>query len=158
MALLSYDAIHLGEKDLQYVAEFLNEVSQRHKLPFISANVYKYGTEELVTKQYLIKQKGNLKIGIFGVTTKSGARHLVKPSTGFEVRDPVAAAQKSVNELRQKCDVVIALAHLGLNGAKELEQKVNGIDIIISWHDTPRTQKPDRLGTTYLIQMGIEAT
>jgi len=154
MALLSYDAINLGEKDLQYGAEFLNEVSKKHQLPFISANVYKYGTEELFTKPYLIKQKGNLKIGIFGVTTKSGARHLVKPSTGFEVRDPVAGAQKSVDELRQKCDVVIALAHLGLNGAKELAQKVNGIDIIISGHDTQRTQKPAQIGKTVVMQMG----
>jgi len=154
MALLNYDAINLGEKDLQYGAEFLGAIGKMHKLPFISANVYKYGTEELFVKPYLIKQKGNLKIGIFGVTTQSGARHLVKPSTGFEVRDPMAAAQKSVTKLRQKCDVVIALAHLGLNGAKELAQKVSGIDIIISGHDTQRTQEPVRIGKTVVMQTG----
>ena len=154
MALLNYDAINLGEKDLQYGSEFLSEIRKMHKLPFVSANVYKYGTEELFAEPYLIKQKGNLKIGIFGVTTQSGARHLVKPSTGFEVRDPMAAAQKSVNVLRQKCDVVIALAHLGLNGAKELAQKVSGIDIIISGHDTQRTQKPAQIGKTVVMQTG----
>jgi hypothetical protein len=154
MALLNYDAINLGEKDLQYGSEFLNEIGKMHKLPFVSANVYKYGTEELFAEPYLIKQKGNLKIGIFGVTTQSGARHLVKPSTGFEVKDPMAAAQKSVNELRQKCDVVIALAHLGLNGAKELAKKVSGIDIIISGHDTQRTQKPAQIGKTVVMQTG----
>jgi len=154
MALLNYDAINLGEKDLQYGSEFLSEMGKMHKLPFVSANVYKYGTEELFAQPYLIKQKGNLKIGIFGVTTQSGARHLVKPATGFEVKDPMPAAQKSVNELRQKCDVVIALAHLGLNGAKELAQKVSGIDIIISGHDTQRTQKPAQIGKTVVMQTG----
>ena len=154
MALLNYDAINLGEKDLQYGSEFLSKMVKMHKLPFVSANVYKYGTEELFAVPYLIKQKGNLKIGIFGVTTQSGARHLVKPSTGFEVKDPMAAAQKSVNELRQRCDVVIALAHLGLNGAKELAKKVSGIDIIISGHDTQRTQKPAQIGKTVVMQTG----
>jgi len=154
MALLNYDAINLGEKDLQYGTEFLNEINKMHKLPFISANVYKYGTEELFAKPYLIKKKGNLKIGIFGVTSQIGARHLVKPSTGFEVKDPIAAAQKSVNELRKKCDVVIALAHLGLNGAKELAKKVSGIDIIIGGHDTQMTQKPAQIGKTVVMQTG----
>ncbi len=154
MSLLNYDAINLGEKDLQYGAEFLNETGKMHKLPFISANVYNYGTNELFTKPYLIKKKGNLKIGIFGVISQSSAHHLVKPSTGFEVKDPMVAAEKSVNELRPKCDVVIALAHLGLNGAKELAQKVSGIDIIISGHETQMTQKPAQIGKTVVMQTG----
>ncbi len=61
MALLNYDAINLGEKDLQYGVEFLSEISKMHKLPFISANVYKYGTEELFAKPYLVTEKTILK-------------------------------------------------------------------------------------------------
>ncbi|MFQ5864853.1 MAG: multiheme c-type cytochrome [bacterium] len=156
MSLLKYDAINLAEKDLQYGREFLEDLRKEYQLPFISANVHYSGTKKLFAKPYVIKKLGGVKIGIFGVTKAEGMQRFVSPETGFEISDPFLAAQASVEKLRKKCDVVIALSHLGLNGSRELAKKVQGIDIIISGHQGKHLRQPEQIGNTVIMQTGSQ--
>lgn len=68
VSLLKYDAINLAEKELQYGRDFLSKMQTSYNLPFVSANVYDSKTDKLFAKPYVIKQAGELKFGIFGVT------------------------------------------------------------------------------------------
>jgi hypothetical protein len=156
MALLNYDAINLGEKDLQYGREFLSEMQSAYRLPFVSANVYDLETGKLFARPYVIKQAGGLKFGIFGVALAQGLETTVPRETGFQLKDPLTAAAAVAAELRKKCDVVIALAHLGLNGAQELAQTVAGIDFIISGHNASQTHLPQKIGDTAIMQPGYQ--
>ncbi|RMF61801.1 MAG: hypothetical protein D6743_13085 [Calditrichaeota bacterium] len=157
MGLLHYDAINLGEKDLQYGIEYLTEKQKAYHLPFISANVYRAGTEELFAKPYVIVKKHGVKVGIFGVTTNSRiVRVLVPASTGFEIRDPIEAAKRAVAELKKKCDVVVALSHLGAQGSKKLAIEVPGIDVIISGHGRNILRRPVHIGDAVIMQAGAQ--
>ncbi len=153
MAMLEYDAINLAEKDLQYGREFLRNLQEEHDLPFVSANVYDRATNELFAPAFLIKHVNGKKVGIFGVTLAQGVQRLVDPDV-FEVRDPLAAAEQVVQTLEQECDVIVALAHLGLKGALELAEKVPGIDIVISGHHGTHVRQPHRIGNTVIMQPG----
>lgn len=157
MALLKYDAINLGEKDLQYGRDFLEQARRELDLPFISANVYTHGTDETFVNPYLIKEINGVKIGIFGVTLSSLlAKTLVPPETGLEIRDPIPVAKALVPELRDKCDVVVALSHLSLKGSRELAEQVEGIDIIVSGHDRTIMREPTMVGNTIIMQPGAQ--
>lgn len=156
MSLLKYDAINLAERDLQYGAEFLKKMKNKYRLAFISANVYYSGTKKLFAQPYIIKKRGGLKIGIFGVTDPEEFENFVKTETEFEISDPILAAQATVDYLRRECDVVIGLAHLALPGARNLARKVSGIDIIISGHDGMLISKPERIGKSVLMQPGFQ--
>jgi 2',3'-cyclic-nucleotide 2'-phosphodiesterase (5'-nucleotidase family) len=156
MSLLKYDAINLAERDLQYGTEFLKNMKNKYDLPFVSANVYYSGTKKLFAKPYIIRERGGLKIGIFGVTDPEEFKDFVKTETGLEISDPISAAQATVDYLRRESDVVIGLIHLALYGARDLAKQVSGIDIIISGHDGMLVSKPERIGKSVLMQPGFQ--
>lgn len=154
MAMMGYDAINLAEKDLQYGAEFLQSAQKEHKLPFISANIYDKSSGKLFAKPYVVKEINGFKVGIFGIETDAANPRLVH--FGFEAKDPVAAAKEMVEKLGQKCDVVVALAHIGLTKAKELAGQVKGIDFIVSGYRWDKTYSPVMVGETVIMQSGTQ--
>lgn len=154
MSILDYDALNLADKDLQYGKAFLEQMQKQYHLPFISANVYHRGSDELFVKPYVIKQVGGLKIGIFGVAMPLFPEKMA--NLGFEIRDPTEAARRMVAELSKPCDVVIALSHLGLPSSKKLAAEVNGLDFVISGHHRSLSTKPDRIGETVVMQAGAQ--
>ncbi len=156
MSLLKYDAINLAERDLQYGTKFFEKMQATYHLPFVSANVYYSGSDKLFAKPYIIKKIGDVRFGIFGVTLIQGYENMITPETGFTVKDPIVAARSVVADLRKQCDVVIALAHLGLYGASDLAKNVAGIDFIIGGHHGSQTHSPQQIGTTYFMQAGSQ--
>ena len=73
---LDYDAVALGNHEFNYGLEYLDNVMQAAQYPHLSANTYKYGTNEHYVKPYVILDKqiltdtGNykdIKIGVIGV-------------------------------------------------------------------------------------------
>lgn len=154
MAVMKYDAINLGEKDLAYGREYLEKARDEFKLPFVSANVYRYGTDDLFADEFVIKQVGDLKIGIFGVATNVINPRMLTPDLGFEIKEPIAAAKAAVSKLRGQCDVIVALSHLGLSESKRLAEEVPGIDIVVSGHGYNRSHKPEMVGGTAVMQAG----
>lgn len=155
-AALGYDAIALGERDLQYGRAFLQKMRDKYGLPFVAANVHLRDTEKLFAEPFVVKRYGDTRIGIFGVTLNEGVDRYVKPETGFRLSDPYAAARGVVDELRNKCDVVIALAHVGLQGARVLAKQVEGIDFIIAGHHSRRLQRPEKIGDTVIMLTGSQ--
>ncbi len=155
MSMFHYDAINLGEKDLQYGRDFLERMKKKYHLPFISANVLLIGTENLFTDPFVIKKIAGKKVGIFGVTTPKIARRLVTAETGFEITDPVIAAEKIVAQLKKKgCTVIIALAHLGATDVQTFAKSVAGLDIVIGGHGWNRSKVPTMVGNTVIMMAG----
>ncbi len=154
MAAMGYDAINLAERDLQYGREYLREMRALHDLPFVSANVYIAGTGERFAPPYIVENAGSLRVGIFGVVRQPLNQKMVSTETGFEIRDPFAEASQAVNELKGKCDVIIALAHLGFEGSSQLAQDLPGIDIVVSGHGWNLSRSPVMVGPSCLMQPG----
>jgi len=156
MAMLRYDAINLGERDFSFGLDFLLRLQKQHNLPFLSANIYRAGTDKLFAKPYIIKKIGGKRVGIFGITQAANLTSRIGRGEGaLEVRDPKTTAEKMVQTLREKkCDVVIAVAHVGYQEAKVLAEQVPGIDIVLSAHGGYRTPGPAKVGNTVLLQPG----
>ncbi|NOZ62150.1 MAG: hypothetical protein GXO74_10750 [Calditrichaeota bacterium] len=148
------DAITLGERDFWQRVEFLTTMQKKYNLPFVSANIYQPGGQELLFKPYIIKTlKGakingknapDLRVGIFGVVFKRLQIVVDQKEPQLVVTDPIEAAKKVVAEIRDKCDVIVALAHIRYPQMKMLAETVPGIDVIIGCHDPiykPEIQK-----------------
>lgn len=101
----------------------------------LSANIYKDGKQ--VFPSYIVKEIDGVKVGIFGITTpetefKTHPDNIV----GYEFKDMIANAEKSVKDLKEKeeVDVVVMLAHLGLYEgdytSDKVAEAVDGIDVI----------------------------
>lgn len=108
--------------------------------PIVCANYDFAGTElAKIVKPYIILKRKGLKIGVFGLSPQLDGL-VVKANYGpLKYMDPIACAQKCVNELKKKkCDLIICISHLGLNiegvSDEELVAGTRGIDLILGGH------------------------
>ena len=158
---MKYDAINFGERDFLQRVSFLVDEQHKHNLPFISTNIFHPDEKTLFFPPYIIKKlegfkfKGKkipaIKVGIFGIVFKRLQIVIDKNEPQLVVGDPIEAAKKAVAELKDQCDLIIALAHIRYPQLKTLAQTVDGIDVIIGCHDPIYRPNPEIFGKTIVI-------
>ena len=155
------DAMSPGNHDYNYGAEQLQKLAKQLKTTVLSANTVKRGTNKDVFKPYKIyKMSNGVKVGVFGLTTPETAyKSNPKNTEQIEFLNPVEQAQKMIKKLRSKCDVLIAVMHMGLDASSEftserIANEAPGIDLIVDGHS--HTALPDGLnvGDTLIVQTG----
>ncbi len=134
-ARFGYDAIGLGETDLNYGFEFLQRMIAEHGLPFTNANVRNAATGELLLPEYIVVERGGLRFGICSVLDPSyRIVSMAARDIEYQVDDPAAALRDLLPRLRQKCDTVVLLSHLGDQGSERLLAELGGVDIAVLGH------------------------
>lgn len=160
-AQMNYDAIGLGERDFWQEISFLKSIQAKYNIPFVSANIYHPDGKTPFFEPYIIKKLNGFKknrhkvpsirVGIFGLLFKRLQLVKDKNEPQLIVGDPIEAAKRIVPELREKCDLVIALAHIRYPHIKNLALEVQGIDVIIGAHDPIYRPNPELHGNTIAI-------
>ncbi|MGC5327446.1 bifunctional 2',3'-cyclic-nucleotide 2'-phosphodiesterase/3'-nucleotidase [Brevibacillus sp. SYSU BS000544] len=158
MNLMKYDVATLGNHEFNYGLDYLDEVYDDAKFPFVNANVYvddhdknskndknMYTPYLIVTKEVVDEEgkKQEIKIGYIGfVPPQINEWDKAHLDGKVITKNIVETAKKYVPEMRKKgADIVIALAHSGFNGNKSNTEdtiyalsKVKGIDAITFSH------------------------
>lgn len=143
MNALGYDVVAIGNHEYDNGVDELARRLSKAKFQTVCANYDFSGTPlESLVKPYVIVEKAGKKIGIFGLT--ASLRNLVARQNldGVVYMDAFAAADKWAEYLRKvkKCDLVIALTHLGYSGYPDqpndvaLAKDSENIDIIVGGH------------------------
>lgn len=137
---MGLDVLTAGNHDFNYGLERLLELKKLAKFPILGANVTYKDSGKPVLESHVIKQFDGVKVGIFGLATPETA-YKTHPNNVRDITftDPVAAARQQVEQLQGKVDVIIALAHLGMDGSStdtsaKVAEQVDGIDLIIDGH------------------------
>lgn len=119
--LMGCAAWGVGNHDFNYGLEVLYKARADARFPFLAANVYRAGTDELQFDPYVILDVGGVRVGVIGAAPPGIAiwdRAFV--SGRLEIRDIVAAFRKYVPEVREKgADIVVGVPHTGLGGDGE---------------------------------------
>ena len=129
MNLLGYDAMALGAGDMRLGLDTLRQRMAEAEFPFLSANVVLSGTETLFTEPYTIKEMGDHRVAIIGLT-EPGAADAVQGAV--TVLDPIETARRYVEEVSPKVGIIIVLSHIGVEEDMKLAGEVEGIDLIVS--------------------------
>ena len=155
MNLVGYDAAAIGNHEFNYGIDHLENAAAGARFPFISANIFRAGTDERAYQRYHIIERTvggrTVRIGITAVTPPGVLiwdRDNVQGRLDF--RDIVASVRPVVAELRQRgADIVMIAAHSGLEGssydtaatgvptenaAAAMAREVPGIDVIFMGH------------------------
>ncbi|WP_058484895.1 5'-nucleotidase C-terminal domain-containing protein [Defluviitalea phaphyphila] len=153
---MNYDVMVAGNHEFDYGKERLKELEEMANFPILGANIkYEDGTDFLTP--YVIKEVGGIKVGIFGLTTPETTYKSHPDNTkGLKFNDIVETAKEMVEELEEQTDVIIALAHLGIEGEDtsiKLAQNVEGIDVIIDGHSHSVVENRVENGTL-IVQAG----
>ena len=117
------DAMALGNHDFDYGIDVFDKCRERLRYPIVSANT------EGFPGSTVIERKG-IRIGVFAVAGSDFAA-LTK---GMTFTDRVAAARKTVEDLRKRADVVVMIGHEYKADDYELAQAVPGIDVVFGTH------------------------
>jgi 2',3'-cyclic-nucleotide 2'-phosphodiesterase (5'-nucleotidase family) len=167
MKAVGYDAMAPGNHDFNYGSDRLTELEKISETPILGANVLETDSSESFFQQdYLIK-----KLNIEGETVKVGIFGLINPDIYDEISDKdvsgltfgteestIETAQQCADTLaEEKCDVIIALTHIGdsdsgIMKSEKLAENTEGIDLIIDGHshDVENTV----IGDTLIVQSG----
>lgn len=154
---MGLDAMTVGELDLAFGKEWY-EGFVKGKFDVVTGNIVDSKTGKPWFQPYIIKNVSGLKIGIFGVINP-----LLFPKddprfAGLKAVPYIDSAKEIVKILKnkEKVDLVIALAHLGVDEELSLFKNVEGIDIIIGGHGTEEPRKVIALGDTLYLRSSFE--
>jgi hypothetical protein len=139
------DAIGLGEMDLNYGLDFLQEMASTHGLPFVNANVKDPETGELVFPPYVVVERAGLRFGITSVLDP--VQKIVTMSARdpvFTVEDPLSTLRNLIPEMRKEVDTVILLSHMDDRNSEQMLKDLEGVDIVVMGH-TYRALKTEKV-------------
>ncbi len=131
-----YDAIGLGDADLNYGLPFLREMIDTYHLPFTSANVRLPDSGDLLLPEFLLIERGGVTFGICSVldpkltiTTMSAKEEI------FQVDDPAETLRGLIPRMHKAgAETIILLSHMGDAGTEAILAEVQGVDICLAGH------------------------
>ncbi len=155
---MGYDLMVAGNHEFDYGADRLLYLARKLDFPMLGGNIIVDETGESFLPEYTIFEKGGYTIGVFGVSTPETTFKSHPDNTaGLTFQDPVAYAQDMVDELRDDVDILIALAHLGIEGdyaSTDVAEQVAGIDLIIDGHSHTNLPEGMMVEDTLIVQAG----
>ncbi len=156
--MMRLDAMVLGNHEFDKPKQILARQMKLAKFPMLSANFH--DPEGVVKPEpYIVKDFGDVKVAIIGLTTEETA--ILEPLhlKGATFANCVETAKRLVEELKDRVDIVVVLAHLGWGPegegkttSKQLAQLVNGIHVIVDGHSHTRFETAQVVNGVIVVQ------
>ena len=139
---MGYDVVTLGNHEFDNGIEALGEALSSCEVPVVVCN-YDFSPFEMgkYVKPSVIVEKAGLRIGVVGVLCSLASMVQADISNRLVELDMIPSVQKAVDEIRDQCDLVIALTHIGYteHGPGEITDPLlcaatRGIDLFVGGH------------------------
>jgi 2',3'-cyclic-nucleotide 2'-phosphodiesterase (5'-nucleotidase family) len=156
MDSIGYDVWCPGNHDFDVSQDNLRALVRIAKFPTVCANlVDTLGRYPVGNVPYVILERGGLRLGIIGLISQE-LYDLVNQNnlTGLRVLSPVETAQKFIDELKPKTDILIALTHQGVEEDSQLASGTHGLAIIVGGHSHTRLRHPKLVDGVLIVQTG----
>ncbi|MFV0519369.1 MAG: 5'-nucleotidase C-terminal domain-containing protein [Lachnospirales bacterium] len=161
---VSVNAMTTGNHEYNYGLDRLIELTDQLGFPVVASNVYYKDTEDHIFEDYFVYEVDGVKFGVFGLATpetysKTNPNNVVNVTFA----DPEPEAERVTKILKEKedCDVVISIAHLGVDESTVPEfrstyvaENVDDIDIMIDGHSHTVFENGVMAGDTLVVQTG----
>ena len=143
MNAAGYDVVTLGNHEFDYGYAQLKENMSKAKFKVVCADVFKEDATPIFDANYTYTTKSGVKVGFFGMETpetQTKANPTKIKGLTFATNDAFTKAAADQVKALKDADVVICLAHLGVDGeskpyrSTDLYAAVKGIDFIIDGH------------------------
>jgi 2',3'-cyclic-nucleotide 2'-phosphodiesterase/3'-nucleotidase len=144
---IGYDAVVVGNHDIETGHSVYDRVVKDMKTPFLAANAVKLNNGKSYFDDYVILDKGGLKVAVIGFTN-ANIRNWLSPVlwSGMDFKSLVPMAQEIVDMVRGKenPDVVIVATHSATGRGDgslleaqgmDLYKSLKGVDFIVCAHD-----------------------
>lgn len=151
----AYDALTLGNREFHITEYGLRAKLKGAPMTVLCANMREKASAEPRLAPYHIKRMPcGVTVGVLGLTVPMVTERMkAKLISAFLFDPPVATVQRFLPELRAKCDLLVALTHIGLR--RDLELAALGVlDLVIGGHSHDALAEPRMIGNCPVVQAG----
>ena len=147
MNYLNYDAVIVGNHDIEPGHAVYDKVKDELNMPYLAANAIDTKTGKPYFEPYTVLNKSGIKIAVIGLTNPNIPGWLSSGLwEGIEFKEVVPVLEHWIEEVRkkEKPHFVIVAMHAGLgdegvndieNPARFVAKNVKGIDLLLAAHD-----------------------
>ena len=173
MSRIGYDAMAIGNHEFDFGLAELEQARKAATFPWLAANIVRASDGTPAFGTSWVGTPGGVRVGVVGLTTPA-IPYLADSgnASGLRVLPPVDVARREVDRLRTagRCDVIVLLAHTGLerdpdtgrerespaageNWGHRLATEVKGVDVVILGH-SHAVLPAARIGEALVTQAG----
>ncbi len=159
MSHAGYDAMVCGNREFHYSRSGLQAKHRGASFPILASNVLpiKRNTNPVVAPFTVLERMG-VRFGIMGlmeemITEKMLDRNpLLRAVSAWMVTPAVETAADMIPVIRPKCDIMVALTHIGTADDRAVAQL--GVDLVLGGHDHTMSSEPIEVGSSYILHTG----
>ena len=143
MNALQYDSMTLGNHEYNFGEQLITRLQTLADFPLLAANLSRLDAE-MAALPYTIVERAGIKVGIIGLTNPNAPRWDGEKVDSFAYAPVGPAARKAADILKNKVDVIIVAAHVGLypeydedfgsDGGLKILELVPEIDALLLGH------------------------
>lgn len=152
---MTYDAVAIGNNEgITFSKNELDHLYDDANFPVILTNLIDPSTNRLPEwsmPSKIIRLENGIKIGITSATVPF--KQFYQP-LGWEIKDPFDALEKEISHLKEQCDYLICLSHLGLSQDYKLIDKLPDFDLILGSHTHHVLEHGEHYKGTWINQSG----
>lgn len=168
MQAIGYDAMVVGNHDLDHGLSLLLKQASWVKFPLLAANLKSAKTKAGLFQGSTIIKKKDLSFGVIGITTEE-LKNLILPSHSKDliVKDAINSARLEMAALKkQGAQVFIALSHMGVRESgvslhrftpsddQTLAKEIPDLDLVVGGHSHTFLKNGLKEGKTLIVQAG----
>ncbi len=144
---IGYDAVVVGNHDIETGHPVYDRVDAQMKTPFLAANAIRTDNGQAYFQEYVTLKRNGLNVTILGFTNPN-IKNWLSPLLweGMEFKSLLPFVQKTVDRVvaKEKSDVVIVAVHAGTGEGDgrhlesqglDLLQSLKGVDFVVCAHD-----------------------
>jgi len=160
VAEVGYDAICVGNHDLDRGIASLAAKIEDFDLPMVAANLYvrEGGPRVDWVEPWRIVELGGLRIGVVGLLTPVTPSITHGDARTIFFEDPAVALRKAREELAGEVDWILVLAHEGVDEDERLAAEVPDLDVIVGGHSHTYLKEGLLVGRTHVLQAGSKTS
>jgi hypothetical protein len=152
MGTMGYDAVGIGDDDLQFGGVWLCAAAARAGVPLVSANCFIHGNKPIAPLYKII-----IKNGIrFGVTAVAPVDRLFPIDDSCTIAPPVASIRKIWRQLCDSSDVQVILSHLGEEQTVALADSFSRSIVFVNGHRKMSSLPTMTAGSSHVLQFAFQ--
>jgi 2',3'-cyclic-nucleotide 2'-phosphodiesterase (5'-nucleotidase family) len=152
---LRFDAVAVGNHDLDAGVEALGERTGPLRAPLLCANLDGAGTAPV--RPFRVLRRRGTRIAVVGVTLGEMASYQpARRLAGLCVADPVETLRRVVPAAGARAALVVVLSHCGYEVDRAIAREVGGVDLVVGGHSHFLLEEPVRHGAAWVVQAGAD--
>ncbi len=154
-SLMGVDAACLGNHEFDHGFERIAAFREAATYPILCANARSPEGALLADAEWMVFPVDGVRVGVIGLLTeKTPSMTVRKGNEGLRFEPAKDALARLVPVVRPKCDLLVALTHVGYDEDVELARTVPGVDVFVGGHTHTDLPGPVQVGEAVVVQAG----